>query len=74
MQPGRLGGQPPGPAGGEPVVAAQPAPGDLLVVHLDQTVGAQPVQRGVQRAGAQADPAPGDLRSRLPVTGTLMAR
>ncbi len=34
---------------------------DLLPVHPDQPIGAQPVQGRVQRPGAQPDPATGNL-------------
>ena len=58
LQPGRLIRELPGARGGEPVVPAQPPVHDLLPVHRDQLVRAQPVQGGVQGPGAQPDLVP----------------
>ena len=61
LQPGRLGAEPPGARGREPVVPAQPPVHDLFPVYPDQLVRAQPVQGGVQGPRAQPEQAAGDL-------------
>jgi hypothetical protein len=38
------------------VVAAQTAVDDLLAIGLDEPVGSEPLERGVQRPGLQLDP------------------
>jgi len=64
----------PGRAGaGDAVVAAQPGVDDLFAIDLDEPFVGHPVQRGVQRARAEDDPALGEpldlLEQGVPVLG-----
>lgn len=52
----RLHGEPLRVVAGDPVVAAQAAVDDLVVIGLDEPFGGEPVESGVQRPGLQLDP------------------
>ena len=56
-----LGGQGTAAGLGQPVVAAQPALLDLLVVQLDQALVGQPIQHPIQGAHLEPDPSVGEL-------------
>ena len=73
LQPGRLGSEPPGARGREPVVPAQPPVHDLLPLGRHEALVAEPVERAVEGAGAEHHPArgqPADLLDHpVPVHG-----